>query len=70
VALVGGTAVEESKATRPTDRKNGRRVADLRKVPLARLGDDHHAQDLVNNAIGGEGHPSLVIVAGFQAAVS
>ena len=63
-------AVEKSKAPIPADGADAPEVPDLRKVPLAGLGADDDARDLVNRALAAERAPSLVVVAGFQSAVS
>jgi len=63
-------AMEKRNAPIPGGRTDAPRIVDLRKVPLARLGDDADARDLVKLATAGVHAPSLVVVAGFQAAVS
>lgn len=62
--------MEKSNAPIPEDRTDAPRIVDLRGVPLARLGADDDARDLLNLAMAGEHALSLVVVAGFQSAVS
>jgi hypothetical protein len=65
------TAVESRNKPVLADRKDVTGIADLRKIPLARLCGDGDAQDLVRLVMArAEGASLDIVVAGFQSAVS